>query len=532
MALGILIHQASSGHVPTFNYSITLTEAGGSSNPELDDLFNEELLANEESEFQLEARGPEDQFGNRENEGFWQMALEKLVNSNLPIGLQFAPNSKKKIQISKGFPNTVGIFSHTVEIQQKKVEFRIEVKPKIGWLTFQYLFLSGLVPAFNTTPEAIDLSDDGRNFEGLLALLFAEKLRTSIRAGLYRDYVEQFDELPVARGRIDVRPTAKNFLRARFQFVNEFEEFTINTSINRILKEACRRSLAVFPDPKDQNDDGLRKKREELGRIRDEYFGDVGRLAPSDLTSELQPHQKSLEEVLKIAKRICHDLYLGTESGSSKTPRGFVINKTADYVERAMRLFLSEQTNFLNYIVEGKSKTLILDEFTSRIWKPEVNISNALGTLKTKSVDPDIALTYIQHSANYQLEDVAHIVGDIKYKISAGKIPSIENSMSQSDLYQLLYFANAFRLRRVLAISFGELENGGEALAPEALITRLRFAAPERLSEKSSNGISKTIEIRLVRFPITPGSATNRVVTTGQMFKNALAIAVSELSSL
>src|SRR5947208_3287536 len=54
-----------------------------------------------------------------------------------------------------------------------------------------------------------------------------------------RDYESVSDELPVIRGRTHVLTAASAVYRGRLQFPCDFDEFSVDTPLNRILKAAA-----------------------------------------------------------------------------------------------------------------------------------------------------------------------------------------------------------------------------------------------------------------------------------------------------
>ncbi|MEZ4403417.1 MAG: hypothetical protein R3B06_25555 [Kofleriaceae bacterium] len=93
-----------------------------------------------------------------------------------------------------------------------------------------------------------DAPDTAATIEGLfevLVSLLCHKIGQRRRQGLYRAYVDQRDELPVARGRIVPRETIARALRGSVSLVCDYEEITDDLDDNRVLLWALDRVQRV-----------------------------------------------------------------------------------------------------------------------------------------------------------------------------------------------------------------------------------------------------------------------------------------------
>jgi 5-methylcytosine-specific restriction enzyme subunit McrC len=74
----------------------------------------------------------------------------------------------------------------------------------------------------------------------LLARLLADGLRTLLRRGPYRAYVEREEDLRLPRGAVDVTRTVTGALRARRRVGCRFDELSYDVTENRAVKAAAR----------------------------------------------------------------------------------------------------------------------------------------------------------------------------------------------------------------------------------------------------------------------------------------------------
>jgi 5-methylcytosine-specific restriction enzyme subunit McrC len=89
--------------------------------------------------------------------------------------------------------------------------------------------------------------DEGPDLPNLLAKVLASGVRRQFRMGLDKDYVSTVEELAFPRGKFLLADTIKRSSLASGRAVCEFDELSVDTIPNRILKAAMRR-LQLSPD--------------------------------------------------------------------------------------------------------------------------------------------------------------------------------------------------------------------------------------------------------------------------------------------
>ena len=63
-------------------------------------------------------------------------------------------------------------------------------------------------------------------------------LESALRQGVIRDYHEQTDIVPFIRGRLDVADAVLSYYKGKMRYRCSFEEFGLDTPLNRVLKAA------------------------------------------------------------------------------------------------------------------------------------------------------------------------------------------------------------------------------------------------------------------------------------------------------
>jgi 5-methylcytosine-specific restriction enzyme subunit McrC len=92
------------------------------------------------------------------------------------------------------------------------------------------------------------LTDVGWQRENLLEILirlFANKLFAEVHRGLPRRYVEQQDDLPSLRGRLDVIRQFRTLAASPERLACRFDELSSDIALNQIMKAAVRRLSQV-----------------------------------------------------------------------------------------------------------------------------------------------------------------------------------------------------------------------------------------------------------------------------------------------
>lgn len=116
--------------------------------------------------------------------------------------------------------------------------------------------------------------EDFSNTADLLAAILARGVRSQLKRGLGREYVDRTDPLSTPKGKIEVSESMKTRSLQRKQLVCSYDEFSVDTQMNRVLKASM--ALLLRSDI-----DKARKK--EIKRLMP-YFVDVGDVSLSSVS--------------------------------------------------------------------------------------------------------------------------------------------------------------------------------------------------------------------------------------------------------
>jgi 5-methylcytosine-specific restriction enzyme subunit McrC len=289
---------------------------------------------------------------------------------------------------------------------------QLVVQPKIPLSHLLYLFWkSGEFPRLEEQASA--LRSDSSLWELVATWLVAEMERV-IRRDLIRDYVEDADDLPAARGRIEPTRTAHLFYTGELKIACEFDEFASDTRLNRVLKAALGAvaGSALLPS------ETRRRAIRVMARM-----DEVTRLRPSDLSVRTDRRSAHYTTGLQLARHVLQREGR-TISAGNQLGWTFLI-RTPEMVEAGIREVLAEHLGRGFVRKEGRQAT---------------------GSSLT--FNPD--LVFGADSA----------VADVKYKLSHGE-------WTRSDLYQVIAFSEAFGTDRGAVIQF---RGSGASAAPEVWI--------------------------------------------------------------
>ena len=93
--------------------------------------------------------------------------------------------------------------------------------------------------AFTTlTPTQDDeiAAEEFDNIHNLFAAILAKGIGQQLKQGLYREYLNCKEDMPVMRGKIDMPGTIKNKLARKQVLTCEYDELSENNLLNQILK--------------------------------------------------------------------------------------------------------------------------------------------------------------------------------------------------------------------------------------------------------------------------------------------------------
>ena len=79
-------------------------------------------------------------------------------------------------------------------------------------------------------------SEEFENIQDLLAAILAKGVAQQLKQGLYREYVQNYENLPMLRGKLDLTGTMRNKQQNKRLLACDFDDLSENNIFNIILK--------------------------------------------------------------------------------------------------------------------------------------------------------------------------------------------------------------------------------------------------------------------------------------------------------
>ncbi len=292
----------------------------------------------------------------------------------------------------------------------------VEILPKIDAdddLALRRSLVRMLAVARSLSIADHEIAHLGVQHENLLEILiriFSNHLRAAVRRGLPHRYLQQQDDLPKLKGKLDVkRQFSRNVVRPD-RLACRYDEFSADTPLNRVLKAACAQLLKVATSSAN-----VRILAELLARF--DAAGD----SPDPLREQV---------MLDRTNKMFHQLY------------GFA------------KLFLAgDRQNTTTGRSEGYSLLFpmndLFEEYIGR------SLKHALWSRNIKLQDK--SRHAIRHPKNrFQLRPDIVVDGDIivdtKWKQLRRADEDGNYGVEQADIYQMLAYARAYSARRVILL--------------------------------------------------------------------------------
>jgi 5-methylcytosine-specific restriction enzyme subunit McrC len=294
----------------------------------------------------------------------------------------------------------------------------VRVVPKIAGGNFGLVRMVELTTglhALHRLPAVRPLLTDDHGLLDLIALLFAEATEAVLRAGLFRDYLEREEELPVVRGRILVREQVLRRFGQIDRLVCRFDDHESDILENRLIAAALRICRRRVNDPRVRN---------RLNALHD-IFEQVCEPEPGELDEAWSAlHYHRLNEHYRDAHALARLLFEGLGTRDLFAPgdtNSFV------FMIDMNRLFERFVVHVIERALEGTTCRVDYQAPTpSIVWDADTNRPYA-------RVVPDLTVTSADRPPR-------HLSLDAKYKLYD------DRSLDISDLYQTFLYAYAYLL--------------------------------------------------------------------------------------
>ena len=155
-------------------------------------------------------------------------------------------------------------------------------------------------------------TEDFENIHNLFAAILAKGIGRQLKQGLYREYLNRTEDIPVVRGKIDMPGTIQNRLTRKQILTCEYDELSENNLLNQILKTTVMLLLRhARVDQEYKND----LKKEML------FFSNVDVIDPTTIrwsAIRFQRNNNTYRMLISLCQLILEGMLLTTDSGEHK----------------------------------------------------------------------------------------------------------------------------------------------------------------------------------------------------------------------
>jgi 5-methylcytosine-specific restriction enzyme subunit McrC len=279
---------------------------------------------------------------------------------------------------------------------------QIHVDPKIALDHFVYLAqAAGTVPRLD---DARGLGREATSFWELVAEWYVLATERLVRRDLSRDYEAAVDTLLTQRGTLRTGDTARAFYEGRPSLVCEFDEFSLDTPLNRLIKGAARivaRDTAI-------SDSVRRRARRLVLRMED-----TTELRPGDELASVERRTAYYGDAAQLARHVVQHSGRALDSGRDKV--WTFLFRTPPIVEEGLRRILQTSLG------------------ADRVRRRGIRLNGSSLTL-----NPDLVM---------ERDGDPIATGDVKYKLAT-------SDWKRGDLYQAVTFATGFRVNDAAICEF------------------------------------------------------------------------------
>lgn len=155
-------------------------------------------------------------------------------------------------------------------------------------------------------------AEDFENIHDMFAAILGKGVTQQLKHGLYREYVNNSDNLTTLRGKLDVPGTVKNKLQHKQKLFCDYDELSENNLMNQVIKTTMM-LLLKQSNVKTENKSVLKKDLI--------FFDSVDYVEPALIKWDrirYQRNNQSYRMLLNICRLVIDGLLLSTEEGTIK----------------------------------------------------------------------------------------------------------------------------------------------------------------------------------------------------------------------
>ena len=253
-------------------------------------------------------------------------------------------------------------------------------------------------------------TEDFDNAGDLCAAILIRGITYQLKRGLGREYISETDTISAIRGKIEITESIKNQSMIRSQMVCTYDEFSVDSPLNQIIKSTVMLLLKA---------DISKARKKELRKLM-VYFDDVSVIDVRSINWAINYNRNN--QTYRLLITVCYLIVKGLLQSKSD---GSV--KMMDFFDEQRMCHLYEKF-ILGYYKKHYSPRIMAS--ASQIeWALDDGISAMLPTMQS-----DIMLTYKKGDVNKTL------IIDAKYYAHTTQVQYDVHTLHSNNLYQVFTY--------------------------------------------------------------------------------------------
>ena len=155
-------------------------------------------------------------------------------------------------------------------------------------------------------------AEDFENIHDMFSAILGRGVAQQLKQGLYREYVNNSDDLSTLRGKLAVKGTIINKMQHKQKLSCEFDELSENNLLNQVLKTTM---LLLIKQQ------GVKQENKAILKKDLVFFDDVDYVEPSSIRWDrirYQRNNQSYRMLLNVCRLVIEGMLLSTEQGTVK----------------------------------------------------------------------------------------------------------------------------------------------------------------------------------------------------------------------
>ena len=155
-------------------------------------------------------------------------------------------------------------------------------------------------------------TEDFDNLHNLFAAILAKGIGRQLKQGLYREYLDRTETLPVVRGKIDMPGTIQNRLARKHVLTCQYDELSENNLLNQILKTTVM-LLLRYAQVNEEHKTDLKKVML--------FFSNVDTIDPASIrwrSIRFQRNNNPYRMLISLCQLVLEGMLMTTDSGEHR----------------------------------------------------------------------------------------------------------------------------------------------------------------------------------------------------------------------